>query len=168
MTNKILIIYYSLTGNTKFIADSIVEAIPADILALEPMKPLNPKSGMRYAIGGFQAKMGVKPKLRRHDDINPLDYELLFLGTPVWAWLPAPPFNTFLDRFNLSGKNVALWTVGGGLSPKALERFKSALPEGTKVAGEQRFIEGDIKKDPEKERERAKEWAREVIKVLET
>ncbi|MFX1310455.1 MAG: flavodoxin family protein, partial [Promethearchaeota archaeon] len=86
---KVLVVYYSLTGNTKMIAEAIAESIDSDILELKPVKELNAESGMKYFWGGFQATMKKKPKLEEFD-INPLDYELIILGTPVWAWTISP------------------------------------------------------------------------------
>ena len=63
MSKKILIVYYSLTGNTKYIAELIKEAINADILPIKPIKELNPKGTMKFIWGGAQATMKKKPKL---------------------------------------------------------------------------------------------------------
>ena len=48
MPNKTLIVYYSLTGNTKFIAKLIKEEINADILAIKPKKELDPESSSKF------------------------------------------------------------------------------------------------------------------------
>jgi len=37
-------------------------------------------------------------------DINPEGYDLIFIGTPVWAWEPAPPLKTFFSTCNISNK----------------------------------------------------------------
>ena len=106
---KSLIVYYSLTGNTKMIAEVIAEETGSDILELKPVKELNADSSTKYLWGGYQATMKIKPKLK-YIDKNPLEYDLIILGTPVWAWTYAPPIRSFLAKYNLKGKKVALWT----------------------------------------------------------
>ncbi len=101
--SKILVIYYSLTGNTKMIAETIQEIVNSDILALKPVKELKADSGMKYIWGGAQATMKKKPKLEDFT-IDPLAYDLIFIGTPVWAWTFSPPIRTILSLFDFRDK----------------------------------------------------------------
>lgn len=160
---KVLVVYYSLTGNTKMIAEAIAESIDSDILELKPIKELNAESGMKYFWGGFQATMKKKPKLEEFD-INPLDYELIILGTPVWAWTISPPIRSFLSKFRLSGKMVALWTCSGGDGVKAMKRFKETLKD-IKIVGETRFKEPKLY-GPDEAKEQARVWAKRLIGEL--
>jgi len=160
---KVLVVYYSLTGNTKMIAEAIAESIDSDILELKPVKELNADSGMKYFWGGFQATMKKKPKLEEFD-INPLDYELIILGTPVWAWTISPPIRSFLSMFKLSGKKVALWTCSGGDGIKAMKQFKEILKD-INIIGEIRFKE-PRQYGPDEAKERARVWAKNLIQKL--
>ncbi|MHA2009864.1 MAG: flavodoxin family protein [Promethearchaeota archaeon] len=81
---KVLVVFYSLTGNTKLIAESIKDALDTDILELKPVKELNPEGGSKFFWGGYQSTMKLKPKLKDFD-LNPLEYDLIIIGTPVWA-----------------------------------------------------------------------------------
>ena len=157
--SKILVVYYSLTGNTKLIAETIAESINADILALKPVKELNPESGMRFFWGGAQSTMKKKPKLKEFD-INPIDYELIILGTPVWAWKFSPPIRSFLSKFDLSGKNVALWTCNAGDGVKAMKLLTEALKDAN-IIGEIRFQE-PLKHGPDEAKEKAVAWVKEI------
>ncbi|MFW9901671.1 MAG: flavodoxin family protein [Candidatus Thorarchaeota archaeon] len=159
---KILVVYYSLTGNTKMIAESIVEAINSDVLELKPVKELDAESGMKYFWGGFQATMKKKPKLEEFD-INPLDYDLIILGTPVWAWTLSPPIRSFLKKYDLSNKNVALWVCAQGSGVKAMDRFKDTLKDAN-IISEIRFQEPK-QNEPDKARERAKIWAKRLVET---
>lgn len=161
--SKILVVFYSLTGNTKFIAEAIAEAINADILEIKPVKELDAESGMKYFWGGFQATMKKKPKLKEFD-INPLDYDLIFLGTPVWAWTFSPPIRSFLKKYDLSGKNIALWVCAGGDGIKAMNRFKEVLKD-INIISEIRFKEPK-KNAPENAKEKAMAWAKDIIQKI--
>ncbi|MFX0134177.1 MAG: flavodoxin family protein [Candidatus Hodarchaeota archaeon] len=161
--SKILVVYYSLTGNTKFIAETVAESINADLLGLKPVKELDAESGMKYFWGGYQATMKKKPKLREFD-INPLDYDLIIIGTPVWAWTISPPIRSFLSKFNLSGKNVAIWTSSDGDGVKAMSRFKEILKDAN-IIGEIRF-QKPKQHEPHKAKEKAITWARRVAENI--
>jgi flavodoxin len=161
--SKILVVYYSLTGNTKLIADVIAEAINADILELKPVKELNAGSSMKYFWGGYQATMKKKPKLKDFD-FNPLDYDLIIIGTPVWAWTITPPIRSFLSMINLSGKNVGLWTCSDGDGVKAMSRFKDVLRDSN-IIGEIRFKKPKVY-ESEKSKEKAMTWAKRIVENL--
>ena len=158
---KILIVYYSLTGNTQFIAEALRETIEADILELKPVKELNPESGTKFMWGGFQSTMKKKPELMDFN-INPLEYDLIILGTPVWAWNISPPMRTFLSMFDLHSKNVALLMSHAGDGIKAMVRFKEIL-EGANIIDSITF-QMPLKKDSDENKEKAIAWIKEVAK----
>lgn len=163
MEKKVLIVYYSLTGNTQFIAETIQDALKVDIEELKPIKELNPNSSMRFMWGGMQATMKKKPDLNPIQK-NPLEYDLIFLGTPVWAWTFTPPVRSYLSKYDLSGKKVAIWTCNAGDGKKALSRFKEALKDA-QILGEISF-QVPLNNNPEEAKERAISWANEIINSL--
>lgn len=161
MSKKILIVYYSLTGNTKYIAEIIQEVTNADILPIKPIKELNPKGAMKFIWGGAQATMKKKPKLEPFE-IDPDDYNILFLGTPVWAWTFSPPIRSFLSKFDLSETNVAIWICHGGGPGKTLKRLKD-YTKALKILGEIDFFD-PLKNNPEEAKEKVLVWAIDIIK----
>ena len=161
MLEKILIVYYSLTGNTKYIAEAIQEVTKADILAIKPIKELNPKGAMKYMWGAAQATMKKKPKLE-HIEINPNDYDLIFLGTPVWAWTFSPPIRSFLSEYDLSEKIIAIWCCHGGGPGQTLKKLKE-YTKATKVLGEIDFFD-PLKNKPDEAKEKVIIWANDIIK----
>ncbi|MHA1478983.1 MAG: flavodoxin family protein [Promethearchaeota archaeon] len=159
--SKILIVYYSLTGNTQFIAESLRDTIEADILELKPIKELKANSGTRFMWGGYQSKMKKKPKLMDFDT-NPLEYDLVILGTPVWAWDISPPMRSFLSKFDLTSKKVALWMCHAGDGVKAMERFKESLKNANIV--DSITFQEPLKKDSDENKEKAIAWIKSVVK----
>jgi len=163
MINKILIVYYSLSGNTHLIAEAIKEQSGADIERLKPLKDLDSESGIRFFWGGMHAKMKQKPKLEplKYD---PNNYDLIFLGTPVWAWTLTPPIRSYFEMNDLSTKNLAIWNCAAGNGVKAMQRLKKEL-QNCNIVGENTFTE-PLKNNPDTEVKRAKEWAAEIINTL--
>ena len=141
------------------IAEAIAESIESDILELKPVKELKAEGGAKYFWGGYQATMKKKPKLIPFD-ANPLEYDLIILGTPVWAWTYTPPIHSFLSKFDLTGKDVALWTCSQGDGTRAMSKFKKALQKAN-IISEIRFQDPKQHK-PDEVKEKAVEWGREI------
>lgn len=98
MPNKI-IIYYSLEGSTRLIAETIAQGLGADILELKPLKEINPKGFLKYFWGGQQVVFKEKPRLEFFSK-NPLDYEIIIIGTPVWAFTPLESLTPLVSGIN--------------------------------------------------------------------
>jgi multimeric flavodoxin WrbA len=109
---KILIIYYSYHGNTKRVAEILDECLKQTyevrILRLETLNEST--SFFRQAARAFFHK---KARLS-FADFDLSGYDLICLGTPVWAFAPTPAINAYLDGcFGLEGKSVVLFTTYG-------------------------------------------------------
>jgi flavodoxin len=135
---KTLIIYYSFEGNCASIAEKIRAALPeADVLRLLPEDETKKTGLAKYVWGGKQVFFGRKPKLKPWNlDVN--SYDLVILGTPVWAWSYSPALGSFLEAVKITGKKVALFCCHGGGPGKTLEKLKKALP-GNTFTGEVAF-----------------------------
>ena len=111
---KVLVLYYSQTSNTKAVAEEIATRLGADIEEIVPVMPYD---------GDFQATIercmqdrekGVLP------EIQPIaadlaQYDVVFIGYPVWFGTYAPPVATLLNQVDLSGKKVVPFcTFGSG------------------------------------------------------
>jgi len=132
---KALVVYYSLTGKTKLVAQAIAEALDAMLLEVKETKPRKPGL-LTYATGGYEAMRN------RGSEINPIDvdlkqHETIFIGSPVWAWRPAPAINSFIYKTNFEGRSViAFFTMGGKNSEKALADVTAKIERSQgKVAG---------------------------------
>ena len=165
---KILIVYYSLTGSTRFIADELKSSMEADMLELQPIKELNSEKGTKFMWGGAQSTMKKKPKLEPIE-IDPLGYDLIIIGTPVWAWNFTPPVRSFLSMFDLTDKKVALWTCSAGTGNRAMEKIKKALKKSD-VVGDIQFqfaFKDPLEQELTEYEIRTKAWAIELLEKLE-
>ena len=125
---KTAIVYYSMSGNTKYVADRIAERIEADIIRIDPVKAYPDKGVEKFIWGGKSAVMGEKPALHPYE-INVEKYDRIILGTPVWASNFAPPIRTFIkENPNIHGKKLAVFTCfSGGGADKAIEKMKKYI-----------------------------------------
>ena len=148
---KTIIVYYSLTGNTDYVAKIISQKIDADLLKLEVIKSYPNKGFRKYFWCGKSAVMGDVPKLKKYDFGS---YDLIIFGTPVWASNFVPPLRTFIreNKEKLSGKKYAVFTCySGGGADKAIERLKKEL-EIEKFESELILIDPFDKKDDENDK----------------
>lgn len=109
---KDLVVYYSLEGNTQQAAEKIARKLHADVLKLNTVHDI-PKSNLKYLIGGMQATFGLCVKIKSLD-LNPEHYDRIILGTPVWANKAAPAVKSFLKKYHVKDKVIALFTCSGG------------------------------------------------------
>jgi len=136
---KSLVVYYSFEGNCDLIATLIQEEIGADLLRLKPIKDLKSKGFTKYMWGGKQALMKQKPELEKTDLVLE-EYELIIIGTPVWAWNFSPAINTFLTENEIKNKKILLFCCHGGGPGKTLQKMRDRL-EGNDLLGEADFFE---------------------------
>ena len=123
--SKKLVVYYSNGGNTKFIADNIAGSVGADVVELKPKKDI-PKGFLGMVIGGFQAKFRAKPALLSYDK-DPENYDIIYIGTPIWAGTFAPALNTFFKNERLVNKRIAFFCCYSGNEGTSIEDVKEAL-----------------------------------------
>lgn len=156
---KSLVIYYSYSGNTRLIAEAIAGAADADIEELKPEKPLN-AGGAGYLMWGLrqlvsQSKPKLLPLKHRIED-----YDLIIIGTPVWSFTLTPPIRTFLEKYHINNKKVALFCCAGSDHGKTIKEMKKALA-GNEIIGSKVFYD-PLKNDPDISRNNAAEWIRSI------
>lgn len=156
---KTLVVFYSFEGNTKYIAQGIAKEVGADLLELQPLEEPKKNGFMKYLWGGKQVMKKKEPELKSIDK-NPNDYDLIYIGTPVWAWSYVPAFRTFLSKVHIEDKNIALFCCHGGGKGKVFEKFRECLGEN-KYLGQIDFKD-PLKNNKDKDLEEAKKWAKNI------
>ena len=126
---KAVIVYFSLDGNTDYAAKRIAEQTGAELLRLKPVKDYPESKAIKMILGGKSAIFGEKPKLKPYE-FSSADYDLIIIGSPVWAGRLAPPVKTFLSKNNISGSTVACFSCHAGEYPKKFfETMRIALKD---------------------------------------
>lgn len=105
---KAIVVYYSLEGNTEYVANLINKYTGADVLKLDPIKEYPQGNVKKYLWGGKSVVFGETPKLAEYD-FKPENYDVIIIGTPIWADSYAPPIKTFIAENDLSNKKVAIF-----------------------------------------------------------
>jgi flavodoxin len=116
---KNLIVYYSFTGKTELVAQTIAKELKADLRKVEDLKERSILKA--YLWGSFEALFGKCGRIKQID-FSLEGYDKVFIGTPVWAGRSVPAINTFVDKTDFSGKNVSIFvTMGGNNEGKSIK-----------------------------------------------
>jgi len=123
------IIYYSMSGNTAYVAEKIAERIKTlgevDIIRIEPKKAYPDKGAKKFFWGGKSAVMRETPALQPYE-FNIEKYDRIIFGTPVWASTFVPPLRTFINENpDVKDKKIAVFSCfSGGGADKAIDKMK--------------------------------------------
>lgn len=131
--NKSLVVFFSLDGNTKFIAENIKEEINSDLLELKMEKKARTGAFKKFFFNGMDALLKKKIELLPLD-INLKEYEYLFIGTPVWAGTLTPAVRTFINNNKIAGKRIVLFACYAGSENKTFLQMRELLNDNTIIS----------------------------------
>lgn len=137
---KILVVYYSRTGNTEKVAKDIAKVLNADVEKLIDKKDRSGVTG--YLGGGKDAAAGNLAEIEPLKK-DPSKYDLVIIGTPVWAWTMSPAVRTYITRNKDNLKQIALFTTAGGTGPDKIIKKMEELA-GKKAVTSAGFVEDDL------------------------
>lgn len=152
---KTAVIYFSYEGNCAMIAEQIHKTLHADVLRLHLEDDKTRKGLAKYVWGGRQVLLHKNPALKPYA-ITLESYELIILGTPVWAGSPTPALHTFLEQTRITGKKIALFCCHAGGKGKSLEKLRALVP-GNTLVGEIDFV-NPTKQDPQEVMGKLEPW----------
>ena len=142
MPGNTLVAFYSLSGNTRRIADEIRRTTGADIEEIGEPKPRQGLPGAVRAL--FDAVTRRTPPILVGEH-NPADYDLLVIGGPVWAGRAASPVRTYAKRYGSRAPHVAFFCTEGGRGAEAafadLQELCGRAPEATLVVDSEHLPE---------------------------
>jgi len=166
---KILVLYYSQTGSTEAVAQKIASLTGADIEKFDVVETYDGDFGQTVARASEESRNGTIPALKPIKS-KFSEYDVIFLGYPIWSGTYARPVMTLLKDNDFTGKTIVPFcTFGsGGLNTSRADLVK-ALPSADVAAGfgartvhaqscdeplkrfliESRFIDGSVEPLPE-------------------
>lgn len=109
--SKILVVYYSATGSTKAVAETIADTTGADLFEITPVDPYTSDDlnwtddNSRVSIEHNDESKRDVPLTKTTPD-NWADYDTVFIGYPIWWGIAAWPVNNFVKGNDFSGKTV--------------------------------------------------------------
>lgn len=105
---KTLIVYYSLTGNTKTGCEVLQKELQADILEIRDL--VNRSGGWGFARSAFGSLFGFHTKIEpEHPDMSA--YQNIIIASPIWTGKLSMAIRTFIDKNRFDNKKVILYTT---------------------------------------------------------
>ena len=130
-TKKVLVTYFSRSGNTREMAEQIQKIMGGDIFEIQTVTPYPAENDSVIKQAKQELEAGFKPPIKAKVT-NIKEYDVVFVGSPNWWNTIAPPVMTFLSEHDLSGKTIVpfITHAGSGLGRSATDIAKLA-PKAT-------------------------------------
>lgn len=108
---RILVVYFSHSGHTAFVAQQLARRCRADLLAINDP---NPRTGvLGYVSSAVESLLGIQPPIGL-DPCCLQEYDLVIVGTPVWFWNMSSPVRSFLTHYGSDCRQLAVFCTYGG------------------------------------------------------
>ena len=131
---KMLVLYYSETGTTKAVAEELQQQLGADIEAVEAVEPYTGNFQETIQRGQREMQSGMPAIKPLKSAIN--NYDVIFLGYPIWFGTYANPIATLVKEQDFAGKKVVPFcTFGSGGLNTSADALKKALPKADIQSG---------------------------------
>ena len=137
--DKTLVAYFSASGVTAKVADKLADALGADIYEIRPETPYT-KADLNWMDKKSRSSIEMADKKIRPEiaesNVRIEEYDVVFLGFPIW-WYVAPTIvNTFLESHDFSGKKIVLFATSGGSGfGKTVENLQQSCPGAVLTEG---------------------------------
>lgn len=131
-----LIAYFSATGTTAKAAKTLASATGADLYEIKPAVPYS-SADLNWMDKSSRSSVEMKDLHSRpalaDTDAPVADYDVIFLGFPVWWYVAPTILNTFLEAYDFTGKTIVLFATSGGSGlGKSAAGLQSSAP-GAKI-----------------------------------
>ncbi len=146
-----LVAYFSASGNTAKAAKALAKAAGADLYEIKPAVPYT-GADLNWMDKRSRSSVEMNDKNSRpalaDTDAPVAEHDVIFLGFPIW-WYTAPTIiNTFLERYDFSGKTIVLFATSGGSSLGSTAAALQSSAPGARILDGRllngRLNEGDL------------------------
>ncbi len=139
---KILVAYFSAGGTTKKLAEKLAEAVGADLFEIAPETPytradlnwMDKKSRSSIEMNDPSCRPSIRTKV---EDMS--QYDVVFVGFPIWWYREPSIIDTFMEAYDFSGKTVVPFATSGGSGMGSSGSNMQKLAPGAKVTEGKRF-----------------------------
>ena len=115
--SRTLVAFFSASGVTAKVAEKLSDTIGADIFAIEPEIPYT-KADLDWMDKNSRSTLEMndpasRPAIARKRD-NMEEYDVIYVGFPIWWYVAPTIINTFLESYDLTGKTIIPFATSGG------------------------------------------------------
>ena len=142
---KVLVAYFSETGNTQKLAKLISDEVGGDFRRIETVKSY-PTGQALFDYTKNERDNNERPELKDFD-ININDYDIIFIGYPIWWYTLPMPLYSFFDKYDLSGKTIVPFNTHEGSGDGGTYSTIKNLEKDAKVLNGLAIRGGDMASD---------------------
>ena len=141
-----LVAYFSAGGVTKVVAENLAKVLNSDVYEIKPKVPYT-EEDLNWMDKNSRSTVEMKDKSFRpemvEDDFSVENYDVIFLGFPIW-WYVAPTIvNTFLEKYDFADKKIILFATSGGSGfGNTIKELKISVDE-TCIIEEGKLLKGN-------------------------
>ena len=137
--SKKLVAFFSASGVTAQAARSLADAAGADLYEIKPAVPYS-NADLDWMNKNSRSSIEMNDKASRpaiaDTDAHIADYDVVFVGFPIWWYIAPTIINTFLERYDFSGKKIVLFATSGGSGfGKTTENLQPSAPNAKIIEG---------------------------------
>ena len=134
-SSKVLVVYFSQSGNTQKLAKLISDRVGGDFVRIETVQEYPTKYSELADFAKKEKDNNIKPELKELN-INLEDYDTIFIGYPIWWYTLPMPMYTFFDTYDFDGKTIVPFnTHEGSGNGGTYETIKELEPGATVLEG---------------------------------
>ena len=136
---KKLVAFFSASGTTRKIAEMIAQAAEADLYEIMPKQPYS-KADLNWMDKKSRSSVEMNDKKFRPEitdmDVQIDKYDEILLEFPIWWYVAPTIINTFLEKYDFSGKKIVLFATSGGSGfGNTVSELKPSAPDAVIVEG---------------------------------
>lgn len=137
--NKKLVAYFSAGGVTKKAAEMVAEACGGRLYEIAPKVPYT-QADLNWMDKKSRSSVEMSDKSIRPEiggeEISVDEYDEIFIGFPIWWYVAPTIINTFLEKYDFSGKKIILFATSGGSSfGNTVKELQPSAPKAIIVEG---------------------------------
>ena len=155
---KRLVAFFSASGTTKKVAEMIASAADADMYEIMPKQPYS-KADLNWMDKKSRSSVEMSDKKFRPEisdtDVWVDQYDEIILGFPIWWYVAPTIMNTFLEKYDFTGKKIVLFATSGGSG------FGNTVSELKPSAPDAEIVEGKVFHRAAKQE--IEEWVKKII-----
>lgn len=142
---KVLVVYFSETGNTQKFAKLISDEVGGDFRRIETVKSY-PTGQALFDYTKKERDENARPELKEMD-VDPEDYDVIFIGYPIWWYTLPMPIYTFFDKYDFNGKIIVPFNTHEGSGDGGTYSTIKELEPNAKVLDGLAIRGGDMKSE---------------------
>lgn len=148
---KSLVVYFSCSGVTKRVAEKLAKVTESDIFEIVPEVPytdadldwMDKNSRSSVEMKDHSSRPAIKNKVN-----NMEEYDVIYIGFPIWWYIAPTIINTFLEQYDFSNKTIVVYCTSGGSGfGNTIAELKPSCSDSTRWIEGKRFLSNITEKE---------------------